>query len=469
MPVFMTKYLLMFVLALWSLLLPAQVTFVITSLPANTPPQDNIFIAGDFNGWNPGDENYKLTVNNNGNWSITLPQSTEGTRINFKFTRGSWATVEKGPNGEEISNRVFIFGNGQTQEVTIHRWADGGSGGGSTASANVSVMDASFFMPQLNRTRRIWIYLPPDYQSSSKSYPVLYMHDGQNLFDDLTSFSGEWQVDETLDLLAAQGKDVPIVVGIDNGGVHRIAEYTPWSNPQYGGGEGDAYINFIVETLKPYIDQNYRTLSNRENTGIMGSSLGGLISHYAAVKHQQIFSKAGVFSPSYWFSDQVWNFTSAHPALFPVRIYQLAGTLEGEGVVENMIRMEDSLKSGGHQATNLTHKIVQGGQHNEALWRNNFKEAFEWLFYSQPSGINSGIEILQLNLHPNPTQGIVILSGYKSHPSDSLVVSNPAGKEVMRIGRNLSEKIDLSELINGTYVITLFTKQGVFSAQVIKQ
>jgi predicted alpha/beta superfamily hydrolase len=127
-------------------------------------------------------------------------------------------------------------------------------------------MDENFFMPQLNRSRRIWLYLPPAYETSGLSYPVMYMHDGQNLFDVLTAYSGEWEVDEALNTLASQGHKVPIVVGIDNGGTNRIGEYTPWSNPDYGGGDGDLYIRFIVETLKPYIDQHYRTLSDRSNT-----------------------------------------------------------------------------------------------------------------------------------------------------------------------------------------------------------
>src|SRR5690606_36165183 len=145
--------------------------------------------------------------------------------------------------------------------------------------------------------------LPPDYETSAKYYPVLYMHDGQNLFDVRTSFSGEWKVDEHLDSLFLLGDPGCIVVGIDNGGTNRINEYSPWVNPQYGGGQGDQYIEFLIETLKPYIDQNYRTLPDAEHTGIMGSSMGGLISYYGGLTNQNVFGRIGAFSSSFWFSN----------------------------------------------------------------------------------------------------------------------------------------------------------------------
>jgi predicted alpha/beta superfamily hydrolase len=306
----------------------------------------------------------------------------------YKFTRGSWDTVEKGAGGEEIANRTFTFGNGETVNVVILNWADNGVGATSTAAENVAVMDEDFFIPQLNRNRRIWIYLPPDYVTSGDNYPVMYMHDGQNLFDVLTSYSGEWEVDETLNFLASQGTKVPIVVGIDNGETYRIDEYTPWSNLQYGGGEGELYIRFIIETLKPYIDQHYRTFSDRNNTALMGSSLGGLISHFGALQYQDVFSKVGIFSPSYWFSDSVWLFTSQTGKQQEMKIYQLCGTLEGGNTVSDMLRMNDTLVKSGFQQTEIFNKVVTGGQHNEEFWRTNFSEAFLWLFGYGSSGID---------------------------------------------------------------------------------
>lgn len=353
-----------------------EVTVIVTSIPANTPAGDNIYIAGNFNNWNPGSQDFILNIGTSGKPQILL---TGTGNLQFKFTRGSWDTVEGNENGGFLPNRTFTFGTADTLLLTILSWEDLG-GTGSTAAANVIVMDNDFFIPQLNRTRRIWLYLPPDYETSAKRYPVLYMHDGQNLFDLYTSFAGEWEVDETLNSLFANGKEVPIVVGIDNGGSNRIAEYTPWPNQQYGGGDGDLYAEFIAETLKPYIDQNYRTKPEREYTGVMGSSLGGLISHYIGLKYQDVFSKSGVFSPSFWFSDSSYIFAYETGKQQPIRYYMMGGTAESGGLVNQMNLMMDTLMAAGFQASELQLKVVPGGQHNEYLWRTQFSQAYQWLY-----------------------------------------------------------------------------------------
>ncbi|KAF5073998.1 putative esterase [anaerobic digester metagenome] len=445
-----------------------QVTFLVTSLPANTPAQDILYISGDFTGWNPGSPAYAMQKNTDGNWYITLAEQAEGTEIRFKFTRGSWATVEKGPSGEEIADRRFTFGNGQTVEVTIHNWADGGSGNNSTAASNVHIMDEDFFIPQLNRSRRIWIYLPPDYDTSGKDYPVLYMHDGQNLFDSNTSFSGEWQVDETLNAMAGDGIEVPVVVGIDNGGIYRIAEYTPWANQQYGGGDGDAYIRFIVETLKPYIDQNYRTLPGKDHTGIMGSSLGGLISHYGALRYQQTFSKAGIFSPSYWFSDSVWSFTQHSPKQANMKFYQLCGTLEGENTVAHMLRMSDSLETAGFSQEEIFNKVVEGGQHNEALWRDNFREAMLWLFGNGPASVQEQAAVRKLILSPNPAQEYFRILNQESLNADSLIITDISGQVAKEMQFKTKGHYNIRNLKPGTYLIRLQSEGYLYEGKLIR-
>jgi predicted alpha/beta superfamily hydrolase len=362
----------------------ANLTIIVTSIPANTPPGDNIYIAGNFNGWNPGNPDFMLTANALSQLQIVL----EGTgNLEFKFTRGSWETVEGGENGGFLPNRTFTFGTADTLLLSILSWEDTG-GATHTAAENVIVMDEDFEMPQFNRTRRIWLLLPLDYETSGKSYPVLYMHDGQNLFDIATSFAGEWEVDESLNEFFNAGKDVPIVVGIDNGGADRIAEYTPWANPNYGGGDGDKYAKFIVETLKPYIDANYRTKPGRENTGVMGSSLGGLISFYIAVKYQDIFSKAGIFSPSFWYSDSCYTFASATGKHFPMQFYIMGGNNESGGLVQEMENMIDTLFAAGFGEEEIKLKVIPGGQHNEYLWRTQFPDAYEWLFLNPSNEIN---------------------------------------------------------------------------------
>ena len=360
------------------------VTMIVVSIPENTPPQDNIYVAGNFNGWAPGDPNSILMENSNGRLDITL--TGEGT-LEFKFTRGDWAKVEGNENGGYLPNRTFTFGTADTLEITILSWEDLG-GNNHTAAENVIVMDEDFYMPQLDRYRRIWLYLPPDYDSATKEYSVLYMHDGQNLFDAATAFAGEWEVDETLNEMYSDGKEVPIVVGIDNGGGERIDEYTPWANPDYGGGDGDLYAQFIVETLKPFIDENYRTKPGREFTGVMGSSLGALISHYIGIKYQDVFSKAGIFSPSYWFTGDIYNYTYETGKQHDMRFYIMGGTEETTGLLEEMNAMADTLQAAGFNADEMELKVVEGGQHHEALWQQEFARAYEWMYLEGATGID---------------------------------------------------------------------------------
>jgi hypothetical protein len=155
-----------------------QVMFRIDSLPDYTPPDDTLFIAGDFQGWDPGHPDFALEKGPDGKWFIETDSVPEGTTILFKFTRGDWGRVEKGIMGEEIPNREYTFGNGDTVNFVIYNWADAGGSGNSTAAENVAVIDEEFYIPQLDRYRRIWIYLPPDYEEGDDHYPVIYMHDG---------------------------------------------------------------------------------------------------------------------------------------------------------------------------------------------------------------------------------------------------------------------------------------------------
>lgn len=461
---------LIFAFIISSIALMGQATFIINTLPSNTPAEDFIYIVGDFNSWNPGDANYKLEKNNEDKWFIVMPEMSNGSQIQFKFTRGDWNTVEKGANGEEISNRLFTFGNGETQEYDILNWADQGSGGGnSTAADNVSIMAEDFYMPQLDRNRRIWIYLPPNYETSSITYPVLYMHDGQNIFDQYTSYSGEWEVDESLNNLAEEGYQVPIVIGIDNGGSERINELTPWENEEYGGGDGELYIDFIVETLKPYVDENYRTQAGRESTGIMGSSLGGLISQYGALKYQNVFSKAGIFSPSYWFSDSVWTFANEMGKQQNMKLYQMAGGQESASTVPNMQAMNDTLALLGFNSDELFIKVVPNGQHNEVLWRNELSEAYLWMFSTFANNINELEGAIQLQLSPNPAQNELYFGNYISREDDSLEIIDMTGVKVFVRNSGVSNSLDISELKAGSYVLVIRSEDIIYKSKFLKQ
>ncbi|WGD35478.1 TIM-barrel domain-containing protein [Olleya sp. YS] len=364
----------------------AQVTIIVDGLPEDTPKDASIFISGDFEGWSGGHKDYQLQQVD-GQYQITLPKTEQ--RILFKFTLGNWNTAESTNTGEAIDNRIYKFEKpNDTFKVKIAGWSHlFDNEEASTASKNVTILSEEFHMPQLNRKRRVWIYLPPDYKTSKQDYPVVYMHDGQNIFDAKTSGYGEWNVDETLDKLFKDNLKL-IVVGIDNGESKRLDEYSPWTNAKYGGGEGDMYVDFIVNTLKPHIDANYNTKKDRSNTAIFGSSMGGLISHYAALKYPEVFGKVGVYSPAFWFAPEVNEFTKKHANLQNTKMYFLAGGKEGENAgfneisqtVIDMKSITSLLKDNGFPEENIQSKVVPEGRHNEELWRNNFEEAITWLF-----------------------------------------------------------------------------------------
>lgn len=450
----MIRVLLAILVAFTTCSLFSQVTFIVTDVPSNTPDDATLYISGDFEGWTGGDDAYAL-AKIGGNHFITIEQMS-GT-LQFKFTLGSWQTVEKGPNGEEISNRTYTFGgNGDTVEVEIATWA--GISGGSTATENVMILDTDFYIPQLDRTRRIWVYLPPDYDEEDQHYPVLYVHDAQNCFDETTAFSGEWEMDETLNALADAGELELIVVGVDNGGGSRIDEYSPWVNVQYGGGEGEAYIAFLAETLKPHIDTTFRTLPAASNTGILGSSLGGLISHYGALARPETFGKAGVFSPSFWFAaDSVYSFGNMNASeAQDMRMYFLAGELEGGDVPGDVQLMIDTMVAGGFPLENAALVADANGAHNEAFWRRKFEEAVKWLFLGTPvSTARRPVDVPGFisKVYPNPALDTVVVEFDDAERLFYLRLIDPVGRVVRDQKGRAEIRLDVRDLGPGLYSI----------------
>ncbi|WP_309640847.1 alpha/beta hydrolase-fold protein [Flavobacterium sp.] len=246
----------------------------------------------------------------------------------------------------------------------------------STASKQVSTFTIE--APQLQSSKKIWLYLPKNYDTSTKKYPVIYMHDAQNLFDDKTSYVGEWNIDEKLDSLNAQ----VIVVGIEHGNDKRIEELTPYKNEKYGGGKAEQYLDFIVNTLKPEIDKKYRTKPDANHTTMIGSSLGGLVSFYALLKYPKVFGKAGVFSPSFWINRKDITALLENTKKLKSKIYFMCGDNEGDADMINDLNKIEYLVNTKRCACKLLNKkvIVKGGQHNEKLWRDGFVKAYLWLF-----------------------------------------------------------------------------------------
>lgn len=445
----------------WSL--TAQVTLRLTSIPANTPAGSTIYFAASINNWNPGDAGSALTLVN-GVYQIVIPEGS-GT-VSFKFTRGSWASVEANASGQDIPNRTFTFtGSPQVINLSVLRWKDLVA---STAASNVQILNPAFVMPQLgNRTRRIWLYLPPDYASSSKRYPVLYMHDGQNLFDAATSFSGEWQVDETLNSLHASGNYGAIVVGIDNGSSLRLNEYSPWVNAQFGGGEGAAYIDFIAQTLKPYMDANFRTLAGAEHTALFGSSMGALISLYGMVRYPQVFGKTGSFSPAYWFSfsDLSQFITNSTSPLAGTRVYHLGGQNESTRLVNDINTITSSLLTKGLNSTDSRIKIDADGAHSEWYWRREFSAAYQWLFPNITTSTSDRTVNASIQFYPNPAQHSVQVKGYTFRQNDQVSILSVHGIRMKNWTNLRSGVLPIADLKPGIYFLQV---NGITKGRFVK-
>ena len=245
----------------------------------------------------------------------------------------------------------------------------------------------------LNNNRDVIVYLPPVYEAhKEKRYSVLYLHDGQNLFDGATSFipGQEWRVDETAQSLIAAGKVEPlIIVGIYNTGKDRVDEYTPAPDAKYKiGGKADLYGRMLVEELKPFIDANYRTLSDARHTGLGGSSLGGLVSLYLGLKYSDVFGLLAVVSPSVWWANNyIVKYVEAERKRSRVRIWLDIGTREGSNaeaaqktVVDARLLKEALIRKGWKPGKDLSYFEADGAEHNERAWAARVESILEFLF-----------------------------------------------------------------------------------------
>jgi predicted alpha/beta superfamily hydrolase len=245
----------------------------------------------------------------------------------------------------------------------------------------------------LKNSRPLLVYLPPSYSiQPERRYPVLYMQDGQNLFDHGTSYTSEWRVDETMQRLSREGVEA-IVAGIPHAGGQRLAEYGPFDDLYHGAGRGDQYLAFLADTVKPLIDRDFRTLSDREHTGILGSSMGGLLSLYAFFRCPHLFSCAGMMSPSLWFANHaIFPFVENAP-FNPGRLYMDVGTRElggshTEGAARSrsrryyasVRRMKRLLVRKGYRPQ---HDLLvvedKWAAHNEDAWANRLPVALRFL------------------------------------------------------------------------------------------
>ena len=252
-----------------------------------------------------------------------------------------------------------------------------------TFDPHIKLIKEEFNIPQLNKTRSIWALLPHNYYDSDQSYPVLYLQDAQNLFDESAPF-GTWGIDKHMAEMSKQGYDF-IVVAVDHAGRERISEYSPYHHREFGNGHGKLYAKFIINTLKPFVDKKYRTKPERKYSGIGGSSMGALISAYTGIVHPKYFGKLMIFSPSFWYSDKIYFDAFNYKYIYPTKIYLYAGERESKYMTQHVRRFRHAIEAQSYekQLTTFKVRINPEGEHGERYWGQAFNDAVTWLFFEK--------------------------------------------------------------------------------------
>ena len=354
------------------------------TITLHTPIDDErpVYISGNFNNWTTQDRRFLMKKIANGKYEFTFPEGKEFEKeLIYKFTKGDWSEVEIDRYGNRTPNRHWNDSKA-TKVEKVAKWRKNWLPYRPSQLPIIRLISEEFEIPQLNKTRKVWALLPHDYNNSDESYPVLYLQDAQNLFDENAAF-GSWQIDKKLAVMSDYGIGKIIIIAVEHGESERLQEYNV-GKTVLGVGSGKKYIRFITDTLKPFVDKTYRTKPERESTGIGGSSMGGLVSIFSGLIYPEVFGKLMVFSPSLWVIPKIkLGFLDIFEPQ-ETRLYLYAGGDESETMVKHVTKFRkrllkrESLK--GKMKVHLS--INEEGKHNETYWSDEFPKAIEWLFFS---------------------------------------------------------------------------------------
>lgn len=394
--------------------LPQGFIIVVDDTTKGASDASPIYLASSHNGWNPGDPNMKLTRRSDMRWQIVLPKPTLDSKMAFKFTRGTWDLVEVNADGQDIDNRLLPMidaskleeGEQPVIELMVPRWKN-------PAAARPGVLDPyraiDVAAGSIRRvevvggggftgSRDLLVWLPPGYdatENAGRQYPVLYMADGQNLFDKHDMVPAEWRMDETAGRLIAQNEIEPlIVVGIPHAGAGRTSEYSPVQFAEGAPPRADSFVRFLLNEVKPRIDASFRTASGPENTAIGGASMGGVIAIEASTQHPEVFGKVLAESTPLAYGDRALFRHFGAKAQWPRRVYFGMGGKEGG---DDPAKTADNrqwaasadafgelLKGRGFTGENLRIVVDQEALHNEDAWAKRLPDALKFLFPAKP-------------------------------------------------------------------------------------
>jgi enterochelin esterase-like enzyme len=363
------------------------------SVPAETPGDQTLYLSGDsieLGSWDAA--GVPLHKQDDGHYHATI-SLLSGIPHKFKVTRGTWGTVERGANNADIADHEFTGAAGAVIQSSVIMWVDNGKSipGKVTVTGDLR-LQKKFESKILGNNRTIAVWLPPGYDAmanADQKYPVLYLQDGQNLFDASTSFAGvEWQVDETAqDLIKNQKIDPVIIVGIYNS-PDRTAEFTPFAKTLNAeDGRGALYERFVIEEVKPMIDKEYRTQPDRAHTAIGGSAMGGLISLATAHDHPDVFGAVVVLDP--WLRDSQTSLLSTWKDdgwMKNTRVYADMGTKGGDlypgtSEVDDLNQLTSHFDAAGlKKGTDYSTAVVDGAEHGESAWQKRVGNFLTFLY-----------------------------------------------------------------------------------------
>ena len=370
------------------------VTFRVTP-PASTPAGANLWLSGDLpalGAWNGAG----LALVRDGAVHAGVLRVPAGTRLEYKVTRGGWDTVEKDGRGGEIANRVLVVARDTTVAIAVATWRDQVEKGGAASRPTTLTGDVrrhAAFSSVHVKPRDVWVWLPPGYAvDSTHRYPVVYFHDGNNVFDRATSFLGiEWAVDETAERMVRAGTLPPFIAVAVANTDRRMSEYTPAADARHGGGGAEAYGRFLVEELKPFVDATYRTDPRPASTGVVGSSLGAIVSLWLGLEHPETFTRIGVVSPAAWFAGRDLARRVAAGQGTGLRIWMDIGTAEGTAGagkkewLDDARALRDALVARGYrEGKDLHYEEVEGAKHDETAWASRVDRMLVFLLAPSP-------------------------------------------------------------------------------------